>query len=168
MRSINELIVLMKDKAYDIKKRMTADVFLDVAEALEKLDRLQKEGRDHTTCMNEWSCGWSADPKDCPTYEADKNMVIHPKHYNADGRQECWNEMLDKFGADAVIAFDCLSAYKYSYRKGLKDGNPAVQDAKKIDNYLLHANKLLLRKDVKDHDACFALVQKVVSEVGRE
>ena len=79
-----------------------------------------------------------------------KKNVIHPTHYNKDGRRECWDEMIDIFGIGAVIDFDILSAYKYFYRAGLKDGNPAEQDIAKIRNYVNHA-KMLIEKDSDGH-----------------
>lgn len=72
-----------------------------------------------------------------------KELVIHPEHYNKDGRKECWDEMIDKFGPMAVAIFDCLSAYKYKYRAGDKDGNPEEQDMAKITNYMHHSADLI-------------------------
>lgn len=69
--------------------------------------------------------------------------VIHPTHYNQNGKKECWEEMIEIFGADAVIVFDCMNAYKYHYRAGYKLGNPAEQDLGKMENYINHAEKLV-------------------------
>lgn len=69
--------------------------------------------------------------------------VIHPTHYNQNGKKECWEEMIEIFGADAVIVFDCMNAYKYHYRAGYKLGNPAEQDLEKMKNYINHAEKLV-------------------------
>lgn len=79
----------------------------------------------------------------------DKEMVIHPAHYNTQGRKECWDEMVEMFdneikGKEATVIFDMYSAYKYYYRAGQKDGNPEEQDLAKIDNYINHAQSLLL------------------------
>lgn len=71
-----------------------------------------------------------------------KDLVFHPKHYNKEGRRECWDEMMEIFGPEAVMIFDILSAYKYHYRAGLKDGNPTEQDLEKIKNYMSHADKM--------------------------
>lgn len=76
--------------------------------------------------------------------------VKHPSHYNKEGRRECWDEMIELFGVDAVIKFDILSAYKYFYRAGLKDGNPAEQDIAKIKNYVNHA-RVLIDNDSENH-----------------
>lgn len=82
-----------------------------------------------------------------------KEMVNHPDHYNKDGRKECWDEMLELFGAEAVVAFDVLSAYKYYYRCGSKDGNPTEQEKAKIRVYMEHASKLLSIYDCDNHYA---------------
>lgn len=73
----------------------------------------------------------------------EKDLVYHPEHYNQEGRKECWDEMLELFGEEAVAIFDMLSAYKYHYRAGTKDGNPEEQDKRKIDNYMIHAANLI-------------------------
>lgn len=59
------------------------------------------------------------------------DQVNHPSHYNQPGRKECIVEMEEKFGPLAVYFFSLLSAYKYRYREGDKDGNPAEQDEAK-------------------------------------
>lgn len=74
--------------------------------------------------------------------DIEKN-TIHPSHYNKEGRKECWEEMEEIFGIDSVIDFDILSAYKYLYRAGEKEGNPKEQDIAKIRNYVEHAEKKL-------------------------
>lgn len=71
-----------------------------------------------------------------------KELVHHPSHYNRTDRKECWDEMIDIFGVGAVIIFDCLSAYKYYYRAGEKEGNPKEQDLKKIQEYMEHAEQI--------------------------
>lgn len=72
-----------------------------------------------------------------------ENMVNHPSHYNQNGKKECWDEMVDIFGIDAVIIFDCLNAYKYNYRAGNKNGNSIEQDMAKLKVYLEHADNLV-------------------------
>lgn len=69
-------------------------------------------------------------------------MVNHPQHYRKEGRKECWEEMEEIFGIDSVIDYDILSAYKYLYRAGLKEGNPKEQDIAKIRSYVEHAEEL--------------------------
>lgn len=79
-------------------------------------------------------------------------LINHPLHYNKEGRKECWDEMIRKFGSDAVIIFDVLSAYKYNYRKGSKDGNPSEQEEAKIKNYMNHAANLIVQRDADGID----------------
>lgn len=71
------------------------------------------------------------------------DLVIHPNHYNKDGRKECWDEMIEKFSPEATIIFDCMSAYKYYYRAGEKENNPEEQDLAKIKNYFNHSCQIL-------------------------
>ena len=77
-------------------------------------------------------------------------LVFHPSHYNVGGRKECWTEMEELFGPGAVAIFDCLSAYKYLYRKGEKADNSAEQDLAKVENYVNHAAKELCMNTGKD------------------
>lgn len=70
-----------------------------------------------------------------------KEQVIHPEHYNHNGRAECWDEMID-ISPEGTALFDLWSAYKYSYRAGTKDGNPEEQDINKIKNYIKHADMI--------------------------
>lgn len=58
--------------------------------------------------------------------------VNHPKHYNVEGRKECWDEMLDRFGVEATKNFCKLNAFKYLYRHSLKNG---WEDLMKADVY---------------------------------
>lgn len=69
-------------------------------------------------------------------------QVYHPKHYNTEGRKECWDEMLEIYGPEGVVFFDCMSAYKYDYRAGEKENNPEEQDRAKIGNYINHAQMI--------------------------
>lgn len=59
-------------------------------------------------------------------------MINSPKYYNIEGRKECIVEMLDKYGFHAVANFALLNSYKYLFRAGLKDGNSAENDFKKV------------------------------------
>lgn len=78
--------------------------------------------------------------------ESESKNVFHPTHYNQSERKECWDEMIELFGKDAVLIFDVLNAYKYYYRKGFKDGNSCEQDTEKMRNYMNHAEELNERK----------------------
>lgn len=94
------------------------------------------------------------------------NLVVHPKHYNVEGRKECWEEMLDKFGPAAVAIFDVLSAYKYSYRAGEKDGNPVAQDLAKIENYMHHSADVIATND-RDIEG-FTIARRVYKQMKKE
>jgi len=70
-------------------------------------------------------------------------LVNHPSHYNHQGRRECWDEMITYFGKYDVAIFDIVTAYKYYYRAGTKEGNSREQDIAKAHQYLDHAKKLI-------------------------
>jgi hypothetical protein len=74
----------------------------------------------------------------------DKDLVNHPNHYNHEGRKECWEEMIDLFGMYYTGIFDLLTAYKYFYRAGTKEGNSRDQDVAKMNNYLNHCSELII------------------------
>ena len=61
--------------------------------------------------------------------------VNHPKHYNIDGRDECIVEIEKKYGKYILVIFCLTNAYKYLYRVGLKDDNPAQRDIDKARFY---------------------------------
>lgn len=95
-----------------------------------------------------------------------KEMVIHPEHYNQEGRKECWEEMLDLFGPEAVCIFDCLNAYKYNYRKGNKENNSLEQDESKIRNYLIHSADIIASTDERNMAKarkCYKIVRDVIN-----
>ena len=73
--------------------------------------------------------------------EIEKN-VCHPSHYLQAGRRECIEEMRLMFGDEKVYWWCVMTAYKYRYRTGSKDGNPAEQDNKKAEFYLDYAEGL--------------------------
>lgn len=60
------------------------------------------------------------------------DMVNHPSHYNAPGRKECIEEMIDIFGVEDVRTWCKVNIYKYLYRHDMKDGE---QDLQKANNY---------------------------------
>lgn len=100
-----------------------------------------------------------------------KELVIHPEHYNKEGRRECWDEMIDLFGVEATAIFDILSAYKYKYRAGDKDGNPEEQDMAKIDNYMRHSADLIVVQSCKTDNytldlakECYIRMKKVLGK----
>jgi hypothetical protein len=64
------------------------------------------------------------------------DMINHPKHYNIPGRKECIDEMLDRFGVEAVKNFCMLNAYKYRYRHEMKNGAEDIRKAEWYENKL--------------------------------
>ena len=71
-----------------------------------------------------------------------KEQVNHPAHYNIPGRKECIEEMIDKWGFELTAIWCEMTAYKYEYRAGLKDGNSKEQDMAKRDWYLRKAKEI--------------------------
>lgn len=71
-----------------------------------------------------------------------KEQVNHPAHYNIPGRKECIEEMIDKWGSELVALWCEMTAYKYEYRAGLKDGNSKEQDMAKYKWYLRKASEI--------------------------
>lgn len=69
-------------------------------------------------------------------------QVNHPSHYSQNGRRECIEEMRIMFGDEAVRQWCILTAYKYRYRAGLKEGNSAEQDNNKAEWYLNYAENM--------------------------
>lgn len=87
--------------------------------------------------------------------------VNHPSHYNAEGKKECIEQMLEDYGPYIVITFCLTNAYKYIYRAGSKAGETEDTDISKARWYYNFANKLIisdlddeltsLHKYVKEH-----------------
>ena len=76
------------------------------------------------------------------------NYADHPDHYNIEGRKECWDEMEDILGSEAVYWWCLGSIYKYIYRKGSKPGEPAEREKEKIYAYMAKANELMEREQI--------------------
>lgn len=64
------------------------------------------------------------------------NNVNSPKHYNNPGQKECIEEMLNRFGVEAVKNFCELNAYKYRYRADAKGGEEDLQKAAWYEGFL--------------------------------
>ena len=67
------------------------------------------------------------------------DMVNHPSHYCKEGRKECIEEMLDRFGVEAVKHFCLLNSYKYQYRHDMKGG---AEDIAKSEWYMMKYREL--------------------------
>ena len=70
--------------------------------------------------------------------------VNHPTHYNHEGRKECWDEWVEKFGVDAAVVICLGNADKYLYRAGTKKDNPAKQDIEKARMYFKKAGDIIV------------------------
>ena len=71
-----------------------------------------------------------------------KEQVNHPEHYNIEGRKECWDEFIERFGAKYTFVWCLMTAQKYLYRQGLKEDNPAEQDLNKAKAYFAKATSI--------------------------
>lgn len=69
-------------------------------------------------------------------------LVNHPAHYNAPGRKECIEEMIDIWGEEQTAIWCEMTAYKYDYRAGTKEGEPDERDMSKRRWYLNKAKEL--------------------------
>ncbi len=63
-------------------------------------------------------------------------QVNHPSHYQQTGRRECIQEMCFLFGTNYTAHWAVITAYKYLYRAGAKEGNSYEQDIAKAKWYL--------------------------------
>lgn len=88
------------------------------------------------------------------------DSVNHPAHYRKPGRKECIEEMLERFGLVAVYWFSVLSAYKYRYRAGDKDGNSEEQDLAKAEWYDRKADEIRACFDLDVWFPCEAAMPK--------
>lgn len=80
-----------------------------------------------------------------------EELVNHPSHYNIEGRKECWDEFIDKFGPEYTYIWCLLTVHKYLYRKGLKSDNPKEQDIKKAYAYFNKAYIIRHDYDLKEY-----------------
>lgn len=65
-----------------------------------------------------------------------KEQINHPSHYKKEGRKECIDEMVDNYGVEDTVIWCIITAKKYLYRAGEKEGNSALQDILKSKWYL--------------------------------
>lgn len=68
--------------------------------------------------------------------------VNHPKHYIKSGKKECIVEMQEKYGTANTAIFCLMSAYKYLYRAGEKEGEAYDEDIAKAKWYLQYVDDL--------------------------
>ena len=79
--------------------------------------------------------------KEHPTIVFNTN-VYDPPHYDT-GKFECINVMEGVFGKEALLAFCRLSAFKYLWRAGNKEGSPYEEDLDKARWYEAKAIELI-------------------------
>lgn len=70
--------------------------------------------------------------------DEEQDNVNHPAHYQI-GDFECFDEMLELFGVDAVLSYCRLAVYKYRYRHTKKNG---AEDLKKAGWYMRKIKEL--------------------------
>lgn len=90
--------------------------------------------------------------------------VNHPQHYQKEGRKECIKEMEEQFGRYYTEIFALLSAYKYIYRAGEKEGNSWQQDIEKARWYIRYAEDLRVNMDYGFERACVKQLTKDIKE----
>ena len=90
----------------------------------------------------------------------DMNIVNNPPHYCQEGKKECIVEMEEKFGARAVIDFCLLNAYKYLYRRGVKEDNSYEQDTEKAKWYYNYA-----KKKMEEHNLNYNYILSQIDEL---
>ena len=61
------------------------------------------------------------------------DVINHPTHYCRDNAMECFDEMVEIYGAEAVMHFCLCNIHKYRYRAADKNGE---EDLKKSDWYM--------------------------------
>lgn len=91
--------------------------------------------------------------------------VIHPGHYNIPGRKECIEEMVDKFGMEAVETFCALNAYKYTYRHELKNGQEDLDKASNYQKMLMEYIRKDPRFKIADHYGLNLQMEQLIEEM---
>lgn len=86
--------------------------------------------------------------------------INHPLHYNAEGRKECIVEMVEKYGFVETATFCLMSAYKYLYRAGEKEGNSYGQDIEKARWYYKWVSERI------DYNDCHGLNMELYHDIG--
>ena len=84
------------------------------------------------------------------------------QHYNAQGKPECFILMENIFGRQALIHFCYLNAYKYEYRKDLKQQKE--QDLQKASFYKSFARNLEIYQHCKIEDILAYTRKETINE----
>lgn len=88
------------------------------------------------------------------------SLVNHPSHYNKCERKECIVEMVEKYGFVVTATFCLISAYKYLYRAGEKEGNSYWQDIEKARWYYTWVSERI------DYNDCHGLNMELYHDIG--
>lgn len=91
--------------------------------------------------------------------------VNHPAHYNAPGRKECIEEMLDIFGIEKVKAFCKLNSYKYNYRHEMKNGEEDLAKANWYDSKYFELEEKDEKLEIAYHYGLDAQEQQLIEEM---
>ena len=62
-------------------------------------------------------------------YEKQPDMVNKPNHYQIFGDKDCFDVMIELFGAEAVQTYCVLNAFTYLFRHARKNGTEDVLKA---------------------------------------
>lgn len=92
-------------------------------------------------------------------------QVNHPSHYNREGRKECIDEFVDKYGTGLTALWCVMTADKYLYRAGAKDGNSEDQDLKKAMWYMQWAKDHCDLKTYGVQDLYYAVSDKLLKRI---
>lgn len=73
---------------------------------------------------------WNAIRKEHPAILMEEN-VFEPAHYVKEGGVECIDVMVQLYGSERVREWAEITAFKYQWRQGNKEGNSSEQDKMK-------------------------------------
>ena len=89
-----------------------------------------------------------------------KDNVNHPRHYEKSCSIECIEAMEIAFGAEAVISFCKLNAFKYLWRFKNKNGTEDLEKALWYCNYASQKQKEFYNDTDYQDDQVFAMINK--------
>lgn len=98
-------------------------------------------------------------PENLSRYQK-KNNVDHPRHYEKTCSLECIEAMEIAFGAEAVINFCKLNAFKYLWRFKNKNGTEDLEKALWYCNYASDKQKEFYNDTDYEDSQVFAMINK--------
>lgn len=81
------------------------------------------------------------------THTSEKQEVNHPSHYKGSNGIEAIDAIEAALGFDGAIHFCQGNAIKYLFRAGNKEGNPTLQDFRKVRWYVNKIIEMLEKSD---------------------